>query len=184
MGGEGKSVSFRRTEDTAKTNKQLLKEFQSIIYSSRVVMHMKWYGKDRSVDILEHGDSNRQEWEQKYVPVEGTFQFEISVYDSWHEDADLYESHDRKDSFVSLAREFAKNNGLMYFPRGYPAEWYEKNEQGQYQHYKVHSKNKNIDKIYQIWHRYGIMALQAFDEELESQLWGEAQEKIKPLMTA
>jgi hypothetical protein len=184
MGGEGLSVSFKRTENTTKTNKQLLKEFQKIIYSSRVVMHMKWYGEDRSVDILEHGDSNRQEWEQKYVPIEDTFQFEISVYDSWYEDADLYDSHDRKDSFVSLARKFANDNALMYFPRGYPAEWYEKNEQGQYQHYKVQSENKNIDKIYQIWHRYGIMALQAFDEELEYKIWTEAQEKIKPLIIA
>ena len=68
MSGEGKSVSFRRTLDTTKTNKQLLKEFQLIIYSSRVVMHMKWYGKDRSVDILEHGDSNRQERNQGVAP--------------------------------------------------------------------------------------------------------------------
>ena len=46
------------------------------------------------------------------------------------------------------------------------------------------SKNKNIDKIYQIWHRYGIMALQAFDEELEREIWNDAMQEIKPLMTA
>ena len=45
-------------------------------------------------------------------------------------------------------------------------------------------ESKNVDKICNLWHRYGIMALQAFDEDLESQLWGEAQEKIKPLILA
>ena len=34
-----------------------------------------------------------------------------------------------------------------------------------------------------MWHRYGIMKLQAFDEELESQLWREAQDQIKQLIT-
>jgi len=182
MSGEGKSVSFRRTQETTKSNQELLEEFQKIIYRSRVTTHMKWYGKNNSVELIEHGDEELPQWQQRDVVIKDTFKFEISVYDSWHEDADLYESHEREDSFVSLAREFAQNNGLMYFPRGYPAEWYEKNEQGQYQHYKVQSDNKNIDKMYQIWHRYGIMALQAFDEEIESQLWNEAQTEIKQLI--
>ena len=187
MGGEGKSVSFRRTENTTKTNKQLLKEFQKIIYSSRVVMHMKWYGKDRSVDILEHGDSNRQEWEQKYVPIEGTFQFEISVYDSWYKDADLYESHDREDSFVSLARKFANDNALMYFPCGFTPEWYSKNEEGKYEHFKVEPDDKNIDKICKLWHLYGMNIVKAEQygqtDDMKSYYWKSATDQIKELIT-
>jgi N-acetylmuramoyl-L-alanine amidase CwlA len=58
MSGEGLSVSFRRTSFTDKSNAELLEEFQKIIYNSRVMRHMKWYGKLNSVDILEHGDDN------------------------------------------------------------------------------------------------------------------------------
>ena len=53
------------------------------------------------------------------LQLEILFNFCISVYDSWHEDADLYESHEREDSFVSLARKFANDNALMYFPSGF-----------------------------------------------------------------
>lgn len=184
MSGEGKSVSFRRTRETTKSNQELLEEFQKIIYRSRVTMHMKWHGKAHSVYMEEHGDKELQEFQQRYVAIKDTFNFCISVYDSWHEDADLYESHEREDSFVSLARKFANDNALMYFPNGFTPEWYEKNEEGKYQHFKVAHDHKNVDKICNLWHRYGIMALQAFDEDLESQLWGEAQEKIKPLILA
>jgi hypothetical protein len=184
MSGEGKSVSFRRTKRTAKSNQELLEEFKDLVYSSKKIMsHMKWYGYAHSVYMEEHGDEELEKWQKEYVAIKDTFNFCISVYDSWHEDADLYESHEREDSFVSLAREFAQNNGLMYFSHGYPAEWYEKNEQGQYQHYKVQPNDKNIDKICNLWHRYGIMVLQAFDEEIESQLWNEAKTEIKQLMT-
>ena len=65
MSGEGLSVSFRRTQKTSKSNQQLLREFQKIIYASRVTTHMKWYGEAHSVDILEHGDDNRQKFEQE-----------------------------------------------------------------------------------------------------------------------
>ncbi len=184
MSGEGKSVSFRRTRETKKSNNELLEEFQKIIYRSRVVMHMKWYGRHNSVYMEEHGDKELQEFQQRYVAIKDTFNFCISVYDSWYQDADLYESHGREDSFVSLARKFANDNALMYFPNGFTPEWYEKNEEGKYQRYKVEHDHKNIDKICNLWHRYGIMVLQAFDEELESQLWGEAQDQIKQLMTA
>ena len=125
MSGEGLSVSFRRTQKTTKSNQELLREFQKIIYASRVTTHMKWYGEAHSVDILEHGDKELQKWQQRDVAIKGTFQFTISVYDSWYQDADLYESHKRDDSFVSLARKFAEDNNLMYFPDGFPAEWIE-----------------------------------------------------------
>jgi len=186
MSGEGLSVSFRRTQKTAKSNQELLEEFQKIIYASPVTRHMKWYGKNHSVDILEHGDDNRQKWEQEYVAIKDTFQFEISVRESWYEDADLYESHEREDSFVSLARKFANDNSLMYFPDGFPAEWIEQeiiDGKKHWNHFKVKPDDKNIDKICDMWHRYGIMKLQAFDEELEFQILGEAQEKIKQLIT-
>jgi hypothetical protein len=185
MSGEGLSVSFRRTQKTAKSNQELLEEFQKIIYASPVTRHMKWYGKDHSVDILEHGDDNRQKWEQEYVAIKDTFQFEISVRESWYEDADLYESHEREDSFVSLARKFANDNSLMYFPDGFPAEWIETETiDGEkcWNHYNVKPDDKNIDKICDVWYRYGIMKLQAFDEKVESELWYEARDKIKELM--
>ena len=185
MSGEGLSVSFRRTSMTAKSNQQLLREFQSIVYASPVTKHMKWYGKDHSVDILEHGDDNRPKFQQEYVAIKDTFQFEISVYESWYKDADLYESHEREDSFVSLARKFANDNALMYFPDGFPAEWIEQeiiDGKKNWNHYNVKPDDKNIDKICDVWYRYGIMKLQAFDEKVESELWYEARDKIKELM--
>jgi len=185
MSGEGLLVSFRRTKATTKSNGELLEEFQKIIYNSRVMKHMKWYGKAHSVDILEHGDDNRPKFQQEYVAIKDTFQFEISVYNSWYKDADLYESHEVEDSFVSLARKFANENALMYFPNGFPAEWIEQeiiDGEKHWNHYNVKPDDKNIDKICDVWYHYGIMKLQAFDEELESQLLDEAQEKIKQLM--
>ena len=185
MSGEGLSVSFRRTQSTTKSNSKLLEEFQKIIYRSRVMKHMKWYGKLHSVDILEHGDDNRPKFQQEYVAIKDTFQFEISVYESWYQDADLYESHERKDSFVSLARKFANDNALMYFPDGFPAEWIEQETidgEKHWNHYNVKPDDKNIDKICDVWYRHGIMKLQAFDKELESQIWDDAKTKIKQLM--
>ena len=185
MSGEGLSVSFRRTQETKKSNQELLREFQSIVYASPVTKHMKWYGKDHSVDILEHGDDNRPKFQQEYVAIKDTFQFEISVYESWYKDADLYESHEREDSFVSLARKFANDNALMYFPDGFPAEWIEQeiiDGKKNWNHFNVKSDDKNIDKICDVWYRYGIMKLQAFDEKVESQLWHEARDRIKELM--
>ena len=37
MSGEGLSVSFRRTQETTKSNQELLEDFQNIIYRSRVM---------------------------------------------------------------------------------------------------------------------------------------------------
>ena len=185
MSGEGLSVSFRRTPRTPMSNNELLERFQKIIYSSRVMKHMKWYGKAHSVDILEHGDDNRPKFQQEYVAIKDSFQFEISVYESWYEDADLYESHKVEDSFVSLARKFANDNALMYFPDGFPAEWIEQeiiDGKKNWNHYNVKPDDKNIDKICDVWYSYGIMKLQAFDEKLESELWCEARDKIKQLM--
>ena len=151
MSGEGLSVSFKRTKSTTKSNKELLREFQKIIYASRVTIHMKWYGQNESVGLLEHGDKERQKWEQKYVAIKDTFQFEISVYDSWHQDADLYESHDREDSFVSFAKKFAEDNHLMYFPDGFPSEWITSQEDGSFKHFIVFPNDKSIDKICELW---------------------------------
>ena len=185
MSGEGLSVSFRRTPRTPMSNRELLERFQNIIYRSRVMKHMKWYGKAHTLDILEHGDDNRQKFEQEYVAIKDTFQFEISVYESWYEDADLYESHEVEDSFVSLARKFANDNALMYFPDGFPAEWIEQeiiDGEKNWNHFKVKPDDKNIDKICEAWYYYGMMKLQTSDEKVESQLWHEARDKIKALM--
>ena len=185
MSGEGLSVSFRRTSMTAKSNQQLLREFQKIIYSSRVMKHMKWYGQAESVQLIEHGDEELPKFQQEYVAIKDTFEFYISVRESWYQDADLYESHEVEDSFVSLARKFANDNALMYFPDGFPAEWIEEeiiDGEKNWNHYNVKPDDKNIDKICDVWYRYGIMKLQAFDEKVESELWCEARDQIKQLM--
>tara|TARA_Y100001938_G_scaffold149975_1_gene238996 strand:+ start:1777 stop:2355 length:579 start_codon:yes stop_codon:yes gene_type:complete len=182
MSGEGLSVSFRRTKQTTKSNQQLLEEFQDLVYSNKKIMsHMKWYGKAHTLDILEHGDDNRQKFEQEYVAIKDTFQFEISVYESWYEDADVYESHERKDSFVSLAKEFAQNNNLMYFPQGFPAEWIEGeiiDGKKNWNHYVVKPDDKNIDRICEVWYDYGMQKLKNDSKEL----WYQARDKIKQLM--
>ena len=185
MSGEGLTTSFRRTKQTTKSNKQLLREFQEIIYSSRVTTHMKWYGEAESVQLIEHGDEELPKFQQEYVDIKDTFQFYISVRESWYEDADLYESHEVGDSFVSLARKFANDNALMYFPEGFPAEWIEQeiiDGEKNWNHFNVKPDDKNIDKICDVWYRYGIMKLQAFDEKVESQLWQDAKTEIKQLM--
>ena len=182
MSGEGLSVSFRRTKKTTKSNSELLREFQKIIYASRVTTHMKWYGEAHSVDILEHGDDNRPKFQQEYVAIKDTFQFEISVYESWYQDADLYESHKREDSFVSFARKFAEDNNLMYFPEGYPAEWIETETiDGKrcWNHYNVKPDDKNIDKICEVWYDYGIKKLHNDYDGL----WANTRDQIKGLMT-
>ena len=181
MSGEGLSVSFRRTKQTTKSNQELLRAFQKIIYASPVTRHMKWYGRDHSVDILEHGDDNRPKFQQEYVAIKDTFQFEISVYESWYQDADLYESHKREDSFVSFARKFAEDNNLMYFPDGFPAEWIEQeiiDGEKNWNHYNVKPDDKNIDKICDVWYKYGIKKLQNDNNEL----WYNARDQIKELM--
>ena len=189
MSGEGLSVSFRRTSFTDKSNAELLEEFQKIIYNSRVMRHMKWYGKLHSVDILEHGDDNRPKFQQEYVAIKDTFQFEISVYDSWYEDADLYESHEVEDSFVSLAFKFAKDNNLMYFSNGFPAEWIETETiDGEkcWNHYNVKPDDKNIDKICEIWHDYSMHMIKAEQfgqtDEMKNHYWNSTRDQIKELM--
>jgi hypothetical protein len=156
MSGEGLSVSFKRISKTTKSNKELHEEFSKIILHSPATRHMKFYGERWSghqgtIDLLEHGDKERQKWEQESVAIKDTFQFYISVYESWHEDADLYESHDREDSFVSLAKKFAEDNCLMYFPEGFPSEWITSQENGSFKHFIVFPNDKNIDKICELW---------------------------------
>jgi hypothetical protein len=181
MSGEGLSVSFKRTPTTTKSNKQLLREFQKIVYASPVTKQMKWYGNDHSVEMMEHGDEELQKWQQESVAIKDTFQFTISVYESWHDDADLYESHKRDDSFVSLARKFAEDNALMYFPEGFPSEWIEQeiiDGEKHWNHFIVLPDDKNIDKICEVWHSYGLANI----KEDSKELWYKARDKIKQLM--
>jgi len=189
MSGEGLSVSFRRTSMTKKSNAELLREFQKIIYASPVTNHMKWYGRDHSVDIEEHGDDTLQKWQQEGVAIKDTFKFCISVYESWYQDADLYESHEREDSFVSLARKFAVDNYLMYFSEGFPAEWIEtETTDGEkcWNHYNVKPNDKNIDKICKIWHDYSMRMIQAEQhgqtDDMKSSYWASARDQIKSIM--
>lgn len=181
MSGEGKSVSFRRTPETTKSNEQLLGEFQKIIYASPVTKQMKWYGNDHSVEMMEHGDEELAKWQREAVAIKDTFKFTISVYESWHEDADLYESHDREDSFVSFARKFAEDNAVLYFAEGFPAEWVEQeiiDGEKHWNHFIVYANDKNIDKICKVWHSYGLAKIKEDSDEL----WSQVRDKVKQLM--
>ena len=181
MSGEGLSVSFRRTPMTVKSNKELLKEFQKIIYASPVTKQMKWYGNDHSVDITEHGDEELAKWQREAVAIKDTFQFSISVYEKWQEDWKLYECHETEDSFVSLARKFADNNALMYFSEGYPAEWIEQeiiDGEKHWNHFIVQPDDKNIDLICKVWHSYGLAKI----KDDSKVLWYKARDKVKQLM--
>ena len=189
MSGEGLSVSFRRTSMTQMSNQELLEEFQKIVYESRVTKHMKWYGQSHSVYMEEYGDEELQKWQQEGVAIKDTFRFCITVYESWYEDADLYESHSLQDSFVSLAREFAIDNNLMYFPEGFPAEWIETETiDGEkcWNHFIVKPDDKNIDKICKIWHHYGMCLVKAEQlgqtDEMKSFYWKQARDEIKSIM--
>jgi len=190
MSGEGLSVSFRRTKMTAKSNDELLAEFQNWVYSNKKIMsHMKWYGRDHSVTLEEHGDEELAEWQREGVAIKDTFCFCISVYESWYEDGDIYESHNRDDSFVSLAREFAKDNFLMYFAEGFPAEWIEQeiiDGEKHWNHFNVKPDDKNIDKICNIWHDYGMALVRAEQfgrlESKKSFYWESAKSNIKAIM--
>ena len=189
MSGEGLSVSFRRTSMTQKSNQELLEEFQGVIYASPVTKHMKWYGKLYSVYMEEHGDEELQKWQQEGVAIKDTFRFCISVYDSWYEDVDIYDSHERDDSFVSLAFKFAKDNYLLYFAEGFPAEWIEQeiiDGEKNWNHFIVKPDDKNIDKICKIWHDYGMKMIQVEQfgqtEEMKSFYWEQARDDIKSIM--
>ena len=115
MSGEGKSVSFKRTKRTTKSNQQLLEDFKRLVFASKkVTSHMKWRGRDHSVELIEHGDTSLPSWLQESVPNEGDFQFYISVYDSWYQDVNNYECDKTEGSFVSIAKNFAQNNNLIY----------------------------------------------------------------------
>tara|TARA_B000000437_G_scaffold174620_1_gene130527 strand:- start:747 stop:1340 length:594 start_codon:yes stop_codon:yes gene_type:complete len=189
MSGEGLSVSFRRTSMTQMSNQELLEEFQKIVYESRVTKHMKWYGQAHSVYMEEHGDEELQKWQQEGVAIKDTFRFCISVYESWYEDADLYESHSLQDSFVSLAREFAKDNWLHYYSEGFPSEWIETETidgEKHWNHFVIKPDDKNIDKICKIWHNYGQQMVRAEQfgqtQKMKSSYWEQAKNDIKSIM--
>ena len=182
MSGEGHTTSFKRITQTTKSNEQLLEEFKRLVYSSKKVMsHMKWYGKEHSVELVEYGDEEQPKWRQESVAIKDTFEFYISTYESWGKDSNYYECHKTEGSFVSLAMKFAEDNNLMYFPDGFPAEWIEQeiiDGEKNWNHFIVKPNDKNIDMICEVWHHYGMEKLQ----NDTSELWSKAKQKIKQLM--
>jgi hypothetical protein len=182
MSGEGLSVSFRRTSQTKESNDELLCKFQDLVYSNKKIMsHMKWYGKLYSVQLIEHGDEELQKWQQEDVAIKDSFQFYISVYESWGDDSNYYECHKTEGSFVSVAQKFALDYNLMYFPFGFPSEWIEQeiiDGEKNWNHFKVKADDKNIDKICDVWYNYSIIRItQDTDKH-----WNETKEQIKNLM--
>ena len=156
MSGEGKSVSFKRTSKTAKSNKELHEEFSKIIFYSPVTRHMKFYGERWSghqgtIELYEHGDKSLPKWQQEAVAIKDTFQIGIHLYESWYEDWELIDDDKNEGSFISLAKKFAKDNNLMFFPEGFPSEWIRKQEDGNFKHFSVSPSDKNIDKICEWW---------------------------------
>ena len=183
MSGEGHTTSFKRTAQTTKSNEQLLEEFKRLVYSSKKVMsHMKWYGKEHSVELVEHGDEEQPKWRQESVAIKDTFEFYISTYESWYNDANNYECHETEGSYAWIAKKFAYDNNLMYFPEGFPAEWIEQeiiDGEKNWNHYKVKPDDKNIDKICEIHHHYGMLRL----KEDKKEFWYQARDEIKELIT-
>jgi hypothetical protein len=184
MSGEGLSVSFRRTNKTTKSNQELLSQFKVLVYSNKKIMsHMKWYGKENSVELLEHGDKYQPYWRQENVAIKDSFQFYISVYESWGDNSNYYECHKTEGSFVSVAQKFALDYNLMYFPFGFPSEWIEQeiiDGEKNWNHFKVKPDDKNIDKICEIWHDYCNYKME--NSDTEDKVWGEVKKKLKSIM--
>ena len=156
MSGEGKSVSFKRTANTTKSNKELHEEFSKIILYSPVTRHMKfcgerWSGYQGTIELYEHGDKELAYWQQESVAIKDTFQIGIHLYESWSEDWKLIEDEDTEGSFVSLAKKFAEDNNLMFFPNGFPSSWIKKQDDGAWKHFIISPTDKNIDKICELW---------------------------------
>lgn len=175
---------------TQKSNQELLEEFKDLAYSSkRIMSHMKWYGREHSVELVEHGDEEQPKWRQESVAITDTFEFYISTYESWHDDANNYECHNTEGSFVSLAREFAKDNWLMYFSEGFPAEWIEQeiiDGEKNWNHFVVQPDDKNIDKICKVWHEYSMNMIRSVrfgqSDKMKRSYWEQARDNIKSIM--
>ena len=155
MGGEAKSAFFRRTKETTKSNKELHKEFSHIILYSPVTRHMKFYGErwnghEGTISLYENGDESLPKWMQEDLRFKDTFEFSISLYESWSEDSHLIYDKNNEGSFVSLAKKFAKNNNLQYFEDGFTGEFHQKTTEGHKHHY-IQSNDKNLDKICELW---------------------------------
>ena len=119
MSGEAHSVFFRRTKQTEEPNWELCKIFEGWIMRSPVKKHMKFYPDHvGQVYLYEKGGDDTPKWMEKDLRFDGTFELMISTCESWYEDADIYESFDRSDSFVSLAKQFAEQYNLKYYHRG------------------------------------------------------------------
>ena len=118
MGGEAHTAFFRRTNKTKESNTQLCKIFERIILASPVKKHMKFYPDSvGQVHLYEKGGQDVPDWMKKTLRFDGTFELMISTYESWYEDADIYEG-EREDSFFSLAKKFADLYSLNYYERG------------------------------------------------------------------
>jgi len=119
MSGEAHSAFFRRTDTTQEDNYELCQIFEHQIMNSSVKKHMKFYPAYLGqVELYEKGGENVPKWMEKYLRFDGTFELMISTHESWYEDADIYESFDRADSFVSIAKKFAEQYNLKYYHGG------------------------------------------------------------------
>mgnify|MGYP004026285077 FL=1 len=92
MSGEAHSVFFRRTKKTQESNSELCRIFERRIMKSPVKKHMKFYPDHvGQVHLYEKGGDDTPKWMEKDLRFDGTFELHISTYESWYEDADIYE---------------------------------------------------------------------------------------------
>ena len=119
MSGEGHSVFFRRTNKTEVSNKSLCRLFENLIMDSPVTTHMKFYPDHvGQVQLYEKGGADVPSWMEHELRFDGTFYLYISTTEDWYDNADIYESYEREDSFVSIAKKFANNYGLEFYNGG------------------------------------------------------------------
>ena len=95
------------------------------------------------VELIQHGDDHV--WARDLV-LKGMFEFSISLYEGWTEDWEYLEDENREDSFLSLSKKFAEENGLQFFENYIFGTIYHKGES-----YNINPDDKNIDKIVELW---------------------------------
>ena len=141
MSGEGKGYTFRRTRKTSRSTKELHEEFNKIFFTECPLREYVKIG--HGVELIQHGDDHV--WARDLV-LKGMFEFSISLHEGWQEDWEYLEDENREDSFLSLSKKFAEENGLQFFENYIFGRIYHKGD-----FYNINPDDKNIDKIVELW---------------------------------
>jgi len=141
MSGEAKGYTFRRTSKTTRSTKELHKEFNKIFF--RECPLREYVKMGYPVELIQHGDDHV--WARDLV-LKGMFEFSISLYEGWQEGWRYLEDEARENSFLSLSKKFAEDNGLQFFENHIFGRIYHKGD-----FYNINPDDKNIDKIVELW---------------------------------